>query len=143
MVHIVDHHPDKQVLATGKSGGSFPCLYSNNSTENHLNSLRFDSLEFSSDAAFQLVFTSNTSDGREAVREFCDTRTLVCNPILKHLLFERAKELQRISSVPLRSELEAEKDDGRRTPTTTTSEERYRALPSGGDVCRPEKTPAL
>lgn len=56
MVHIVDHHPDKQVLATGKSGGSFPCLYSNNSTENHLNSLRFDSLEAASDAAFQLVF---------------------------------------------------------------------------------------
>lgn len=55
MVHIVDHHPDKQVLATGKSGGSFPCLYSNNSTENHLNSLRFDSLEAARDAAFQLV----------------------------------------------------------------------------------------
>uniref|UniRef100_UPI003B9A3451 hypothetical protein n=1 Tax=Escherichia coli TaxID=562 RepID=UPI003B9A3451 len=28
-----------------KTGGSLPCLYSNNSTENILNSLRFDSLE--------------------------------------------------------------------------------------------------
>ncbi|EOO2707924.1 hypothetical protein D4L71_RS26955, partial [Escherichia coli] len=40
--------------ATGKSGCSLPCLYSNNSTENHLNSLRFDSLEAARDAAFQL-----------------------------------------------------------------------------------------
>ncbi|WP_052678194.1 rolling circle replication-associated protein [Escherichia coli] len=36
------------------SGGSLPCLYSNNSIENHLNSLRFDSLEAARDAAFQL-----------------------------------------------------------------------------------------
>ena len=40
--------------ATGKTGCSLPCLYSNNSTENHLNSLRFDSLEAARDAAFQL-----------------------------------------------------------------------------------------
>lgn len=43
------------VSVVGESGGSFPCLYSNNSTENHLNSLRFDSLEAARDAAFQLV----------------------------------------------------------------------------------------
>ncbi|ENJ1622211.1 hypothetical protein ACEYZO_004935 [Escherichia coli] len=36
------------------SGGSLPCLYSNNSTENILNSLRFDSLEAAQDAAFKL-----------------------------------------------------------------------------------------
>lgn len=42
------------VSVVGDSVGSFPCLYSNNSTENHLNSLRFDSLEAARDAAFQL-----------------------------------------------------------------------------------------
>lgn len=63
------------------------------------------------------------------------------DPAVKRLLFERSKELQRISSVPLRSELEAEKDDGRRTPTTTTSEERYRALPSGAMFAGRRKPP--
>ncbi|HBC1013308.1 TPA: hypothetical protein IGZ65_005064 [Escherichia coli] len=42
------------VSSAEKSVGSLPCLYSNNSTENHLNSLRFDSLEAARDAAFQL-----------------------------------------------------------------------------------------
>lgn len=42
------------VSATKKTGGSLPCLYSNNSTENILNSLRFDSLEAAQHAAFQL-----------------------------------------------------------------------------------------
>ena len=37
-----------------KAGGYLPCLYSNNSTENILNSLRFDSLEAAQNAAFQL-----------------------------------------------------------------------------------------
>ncbi|HBI7652370.1 TPA: hypothetical protein K8163_004954 [Escherichia coli] len=36
------------------SGGSLPCLYSNNCNENILNSLRFDSLEAAQNAAFQL-----------------------------------------------------------------------------------------
>ena len=42
------------VSATKKTGSSLPCLYSNNSTENILNSLRFDSLEAAQNAAFQL-----------------------------------------------------------------------------------------
>ena len=37
-----------------KTGGYLPCLYSNNSTENILNSLRFDYLEAAQNAAFQL-----------------------------------------------------------------------------------------
>lgn len=42
------------VSATKKTGGSLPCLYSNNCNENILNSLRFDSLEAAQNAAFQL-----------------------------------------------------------------------------------------
>ncbi|EGD7796602.1 hypothetical protein DP299_25200, partial [Escherichia coli] len=42
------------VSVMGKSGGSLPCLYSNNCNENILNSLRFDSCEAAHDAALQL-----------------------------------------------------------------------------------------
>ena len=41
-------------LSTSFGSYCLPCLYSNNSTENHLNSLRFDSLEAARDVAFQL-----------------------------------------------------------------------------------------
>lgn len=37
---------------------------------------------------YRLIFN------RVAVREFCDTRTLVCNPILKRLLFKRTGKVQ-------------------------------------------------
>ena len=49
MVHVVGHRPDKQVLETEKSSNSLPCLYSNNSIENHLRLL----LEAAQDVAFQ------------------------------------------------------------------------------------------
>lgn len=41
-------------FASEKTGDSLPCLYSNNSTENHLKSLRFDSLEAAQNAVLHL-----------------------------------------------------------------------------------------